>query len=326
MLVRRRAFLVASRLPAIRSRAIVPFIRYSTEAAAPQPATPTTPPPPTATTPAPIESQTTSQIPTAPNFGPIGTLAKSDTAPDSTAPSESTPSADSSTLTTSDAPVAALKQEQPKTSPAAAKSVPTTPSVPPQKAKAKVVAKSPPPPKAAPKAAQKAAPKPSPKATPKPNAKAGPAATPKAASASAAKPEPPKPTLPITLASVRPQPSPGPFVPAQATWTPVTNTQASAEAVDTKLSNSLDINWEVSFFGAGTQRVTSEQFEILTKPLRSEDIEVKPDGVIYLPEIKYRRRLNETFGPMGWSLIPRGEPVVGDSIVTREYALIVNGR
>ena len=69
-----------------------------------------------------------------------------------------------------------------------------------------------------------------------------------------------------------------------------------------------------------------EQFETLTKPVPLEDIEVKPDGVLYLPEIKYRRRLNEVFGPMGWGLIPRGEPVVGDSIVTREYALIADNR
>lgn len=61
-------------------------------------------------------------------------------------------------------------------------------------------------------------------------------------------------------------------------------------------------------------------------PIAIGDIEVKPDGIIYLPEIKYRRRLNQAFGPMGWGMIPRGEAVVGDNIVTREYALIVGGR
>lgn len=87
-----------------------------------------------------------------------------------------------------------------------------------------------------------------------------------------------------------------------------------------------DINWEQSYYGASVKPVTEEQFNILMRPLKMADIEVKPDGVIYLPEIKYRRRLNEAFGPMGWCLIPRGEAVIGDSIVTREYALIINGR
>lgn len=30
-------------------------------------------------------------------------------------------------------------------------------------------------------------------------------------------------------------------------------------------------------------------------------------GLIYLPEIKYRRILNQAFGPGGWALMPRGE-------------------
>lgn len=92
------------------------------------------------------------------------------------------------------------------------------------------------------------------------------------------------------------------------------------------LGSVTDINWEQSFYGASVKPVTEEQFNILMRPLKMMDIEVKPDGVVYLPEIKYRRRLNEAFGPMGWCLIPRGEAVIGDSIVTREYALIINGR
>ncbi|KAG6061419.1 hypothetical protein E4U17_001782 [Claviceps sp. LM77 group G4] len=85
-------------------------------------------------------------------------------------------------------------------------------------------------------------------------------------------------------------------------------------------------DWTNSFYGISAQPVSKEQFKNLVTPLDVADIEVKPDGILYLPEIKYRRKLNETFGPMGWGLIPKGEAVVGSSIVTREYALIVDGR
>jgi hypothetical protein len=89
----------------------------------------------------------------------------------------------------------------------------------------------------------------------------------------------------------------------------------------------INVDWDSnSFHGIATSPVSVEQYEELSKELPIADIAVKPDGIIYLPEIKYRRKLNEVFGPMAWGLIPKGEPVVTDNMVTREYALIINGR
>jgi hypothetical protein len=45
-----------------------------------------------------------------------------------------------------------------------------------------------------------------------------------------------------------------------------------------------------------------------------------------LPEIKYRRVLNKAFGPGAWGLAPRSETNVGPKVVSREYALVCQGR
>jgi hypothetical protein len=65
---------------------------------------------------------------------------------------------------------------------------------------------------------------------------------------------------------------------------------------------------------------------VLLEEVNSEDVEIKPDGIVYLPEIKYRRILNKAFGPGGWGLVPRSESIVTPKTVTREYALICHGR
>ncbi|KAL2266022.1 hypothetical protein VTJ83DRAFT_5374 [Remersonia thermophila] len=86
------------------------------------------------------------------------------------------------------------------------------------------------------------------------------------------------------------------------------------------------IDWSSSFHGLSTTPFSPETAAQLMQPIDPLDIEIKPDGIIYLPEIKYRRILNKAFGPGGWGLAPRGELVVGEKVVTREYALVVHGR
>ncbi|KAF2280274.1 Mgm101p-domain-containing protein [Westerdykella ornata] len=86
------------------------------------------------------------------------------------------------------------------------------------------------------------------------------------------------------------------------------------------------IDWTRSYHGLGSVSFTPEQTEILLGPIEQDDVEVKPDGIVYLPEIKYRRILNKAFGPGGWGLAPRGESIVTAKLVTREYGLIVQGR
>ncbi|KAF7728804.1 hypothetical protein EC973_005430 [Apophysomyces ossiformis] len=85
-------------------------------------------------------------------------------------------------------------------------------------------------------------------------------------------------------------------------------------------------NWSTSFHGLSTQPFPAEVADILLQPVNPEDVEIKPDGLIYLPEIKYRRILNKAFGPGGWGLAPRGEHSISAKNISREYALVCHGR
>ncbi|KAF8956714.1 mitochondrial genome maintenance MGM101-domain-containing protein [Flammula alnicola] len=85
-------------------------------------------------------------------------------------------------------------------------------------------------------------------------------------------------------------------------------------------------DWSRSYSGLSTQPFPGEIIEVLLAPIDPMDVEMKPDGLLYLPEIKYRRILNKAFGPGGWGLAPRSETNVGPKIVSREYALVCLGR
>ncbi|KAJ5232391.1 hypothetical protein N7468_005347 [Penicillium chermesinum] len=86
------------------------------------------------------------------------------------------------------------------------------------------------------------------------------------------------------------------------------------------------IDWTRSFHGLSAEPFSKEIAAILLAETDPMEVEVKPDGILYLPEIKYRRILNRAFGPGGWGLAPRGESIVTPKTVTREYALVCHGR
>lgn len=86
------------------------------------------------------------------------------------------------------------------------------------------------------------------------------------------------------------------------------------------------VDWSRSFHGLSQEAFPKEAADILLAPVNPEVIEIKPDGIIFMPEIHYRRILNRAFGPGAWGLAPRGETIVTDKAVTREYALVAHGR
>ncbi|KAJ1678635.1 hypothetical protein EV182_003649, partial [Spiromyces aspiralis] len=85
-------------------------------------------------------------------------------------------------------------------------------------------------------------------------------------------------------------------------------------------------DWMTSFHGVGGQAFSQRIIDILLAPVNEADIEIKPDGLIYLPEIKYRRILNRSFGPGAWGLVPRGPHSVTGNTLSREYALFCLSR
>lgn len=104
----------------------------------------------------------------------------------------------------------------------------------------------------------------------------------------------------------------------------IIDTDTSSTA--TKFNDSNNIDWSTSWYGLGMKPFSDSIQEKLLQPLEATDIEIKPDGLLYLPEIKYRRILNKAFGAGGWGLVPRSETIVTASLVTREYGLICNGQ
>lgn len=98
------------------------------------------------------------------------------------------------------------------------------------------------------------------------------------------------------------------------------------DSPDYALKDESEVNWSTSFSGLGSAPFPSHSQEVLAQSIDPKDIEIKPDGLIYLPEIKYRRILSKAFGAGGWGLVPRSETIVTDALVTREYGLVCLGR
>lgn len=76
----------------------------------------------------------------------------------------------------------------------------------------------------------------------------------------------------------------------------------------------------------GKEAFSPEIQSILAEQINPEDIEIKPDGAPFLPEIRYRKVLLRAFGPGGWCMIPRGPHSQSGPILSREYALYCHGR
>jgi hypothetical protein len=86
-------------------------------------------------------------------------------------------------------------------------------------------------------------------------------------------------------------------------------------------------NYELNAFkNASSAPFPPEMCSVLQEPIDDQLIEIKPDGNCYLPEVRYRKILNNAFGIGGWSLLPRGPHSLQGNVLSREYALFAIGK
>lgn len=114
--------------------------------------------------------------------------------------------------------------------------------------------------------------------------------------------------------------------PSRATTENISKTGLSDKPLELESPAEERIDWTRSFHGLSAEPFPKKAADILLAETEPDEVEIKPDGILYLPEIKYRRILNRAFGPGGWGLVPRSESIVTPKTVTREYALVCNGR
>lgn len=80
------------------------------------------------------------------------------------------------------------------------------------------------------------------------------------------------------------------------------------------------------FEGAAVEPFPDAARKVLAEPPDPRDVEIKPDGIVFLPGVAYRRILTRAFGAGGWSILPRSPARVMDNIVVYHGALVCLGR
>lgn len=96
---------------------------------------------------------------------------------------------------------------------------------------------------------------------------------------------------------------------------------------DVPRTNTLATNLDLT--KVGTLVLDEKAEQVLAEPLNPEDVQIRPDGLVYLPWTWYADRLNRAFGRLGWGWIPQAgaqKVPMGDmELVVWGHWLIVRG-
>jgi ribonuclease HI len=82
----------------------------------------------------------------------------------------------------------------------------------------------------------------------------------------------------------------------------------------------------VGFEGMASEPFPKAAREVLAEPPPPEAVEIKPNGIVFVPGVYYRRQLTRAFGAGGWALAPRSPARVMGNIITYHGALFCLGR
>lgn len=88
----------------------------------------------------------------------------------------------------------------------------------------------------------------------------------------------------------------------------------------------LAANFLQGFEGIAAAPFPPEVAAILGAPVEPNDVEIKPDGLVFLPGVAYRRILTRAFGPGGWALAPRTPARNNNGVMQYHGALYCLGR
>ena len=99
-------------------------------------------------------------------------------------------------------------------------------------------------------------------------------------------------------------------------------TETESNSRQAEISEAL----KLAYAKAGLLKTTKAEAKKLTKPFPDGEIEIRPDGFIYIPHIFLSDRLNRVFGPGACAIIPRYHKLDDETqIVTGEFVLLIRG-
>lgn len=101
------------------------------------------------------------------------------------------------------------------------------------------------------------------------------------------------------------------------------NPQTALTIPEQEINNSIEI-----YRGASTLKVSDEEQTKLLAAFPANEIEIRPDGLIFLPQTFWRKRLNTSFGIGQWCLIVKGQhkdPTEGKDKLYLQGILMVRG-